>query len=139
MTLAPVNTSLASKRALLEERIECLQNTASQTGQSFHKHHLSGSIPQRPIPVKGNTRVTHLTLTATKHFKRWFNEDIDIRKDRITNEEIIAFIKENEAKSVVMADRIMGCPHEEGVDYPFVIVARPSVFRSAKSKFTLIA
>jgi hypothetical protein len=49
--------------------------------------------------------------------KRWFNENIDIRKDRITNEEIIAFIKENEAKSVVMADRIMGCPHEEGVDY----------------------
>jgi hypothetical protein len=50
--------------------------------------------------------------------ERWFNEDIDIRKDRITNEEIIKFIKENKAKSVVMADRIMGCPHEEGVDYP---------------------
>ena len=50
--------------------------------------------------------------------KRWFNEDIDIRNDRIANEEIIEFIKENEAKSVVMADRIMGCPHEEGVDYP---------------------
>ena len=50
--------------------------------------------------------------------KRWLNEDIDIRKDRITNEEIIEFINENEAKSVVMADRIMCCPHEEGVDYP---------------------
>ena len=50
--------------------------------------------------------------------KRWFNENIDIRKDRITNEEIIEFIKENKAKSVVMVDRIMGCPHEEGVDYP---------------------
>jgi len=50
--------------------------------------------------------------------ERWFNEDIDIRKDRIINEQIIKFIKENEAKSVVMADRIMGCPHEQGVDYP---------------------
>ena len=50
--------------------------------------------------------------------KRWVNEDIDIRGDRITNEEIIGFIKEKGAKSVVMADRIMGCPHEEGVDYP---------------------
>ncbi|MCP4625648.1 MAG: hypothetical protein GY850_19340 [bacterium] len=50
--------------------------------------------------------------------ERWFNENFDIRKDRKTNEEIIAFIKENAAKSVVMADRIMGCPHEEGVDYP---------------------
>ena len=50
--------------------------------------------------------------------KRWFNEQIDIRIDRIVNEEIIAFIKENKAKSVVMADRIMGCLHEEGVDCP---------------------
>ena len=39
-------------------------------------------------------------------------------KDRKTNEEIIGFIKENEAKSIVMAGRINGCPHEEGVDYP---------------------
>jgi hypothetical protein len=51
-------------------------------------------------------------------FKRWFNEIVDVRLDRITSEEIIEFIKENGAKSVVMADRIMGCPHEEGVDYP---------------------
>jgi hypothetical protein len=49
--------------------------------------------------------------------KRWFNEEIDIRMDPITNDEIVAFIKENKAKSVVMADRIIGCPHEEGVDY----------------------
>jgi hypothetical protein len=41
------------------------------------------------------------------NLKRWFNEDTDIRKDRITNEEIIEFVKENETKSVVMADRIM--------------------------------
>lgn len=49
--------------------------------------------------------------------KRWFNEGADIRTDRITNQEIIEFIKDNGARSVVMADRIMGCPHEEGVDY----------------------
>jgi len=53
-----------------------------------------------------------------KVLKRWFTEDADIRTDKITNEEIIGFIKENGARSVVMADRIMGCPHEEGVDYP---------------------
>ena len=50
--------------------------------------------------------------------KRWFTEDTDIRIDRITNQEIMDFIKENGARSVVMADRIIGCPHEEGVDYP---------------------
>lgn len=50
--------------------------------------------------------------------KRWFSEDADIRAVRTADEEIVNFIKENGAKSVVMADRIMGCPHEEGVDYP---------------------
>ena len=50
--------------------------------------------------------------------KRWFTEDSDIRRDITIGNEILAFIKESRAKSVVMADRILGCPHEEGKDYP---------------------
>jgi hypothetical protein len=68
--------------------------------------------------------------------KRWFNEDTDIRIDRITNEEIIKFIKENRAKSVVMADRIMGCPHEEGVDYPYESKCPKCPFWAIRDRFT---
>jgi len=68
--------------------------------------------------------------------KRWFNEQIDIRIDRIVNEEIIAFIKENKAKSVVMADRIMGCPHEEGVDYPDGSKCPHCPFWATRDRFT---
>jgi hypothetical protein len=68
--------------------------------------------------------------------KRWFNEEIDIRKDRMTNEEIIEFIKEHEAKSVVMADRIMGCPHEEGVDYPDRAKCPKCPFWAIRDRFT---
>jgi hypothetical protein len=68
--------------------------------------------------------------------KRWFNEQIDIRIDRIVNEEIIAFIKENKAKSVVMADRIMGCPHEEGVDYPDGSKCPQCPFWATRDRFT---
>ena len=32
--------------------------------------------------------------------------------------EVLAFIEENWAKSVGMVKDIIGCPHEEGVDYP---------------------
>jgi len=32
--------------------------------------------------------------------------------------EVLEFIKNAETKTVVMADRIIGCPHEEGIDYP---------------------
>jgi hypothetical protein len=49
--------------------------------------------------------------------RRWFSEGSDIRNDVDVAEEVLAFIAEAEAKSVVMTDRIIGCPHEEGVDY----------------------
>ena len=43
---------------------------------------------------------------------RWFSKD-----DTGVAEEVLAFITEAGAKSVVMTDRIIGCPHEEGIDY----------------------
>jgi len=50
--------------------------------------------------------------------ERWFSEGLDVRKDHNVNEKILEFIRVHEVKSVGMADRIIGCPHEEGVDYP---------------------
>lgn len=50
--------------------------------------------------------------------KRWFSEDRDVRRDVAIGREIVAFIQEHDARSVGMVDRIIGCPHEEGTDYP---------------------
>jgi hypothetical protein len=50
--------------------------------------------------------------------ERWFNERQDIRKDPGVNEKIVRFLSKHGAKSVVIPDRILGCPHEEGKDYP---------------------
>lgn len=50
--------------------------------------------------------------------QRWFNESSDIRLDARVAEEIVAFLEQHGAKSVVTPDRILGCPHEEGTDYP---------------------
>jgi hypothetical protein len=49
--------------------------------------------------------------------RRWFAEG-DARMDATIGEEILAFIREHGAKTVVATDRIIGCPHEEGTDYP---------------------
>jgi hypothetical protein len=50
--------------------------------------------------------------------RRWLSEgQADIRADNRVAEEVLAFITEAGAKSVVMTDRIFGCPHEEGTDY----------------------
>ncbi len=51
-------------------------------------------------------------------FERWFSEDVDVRENMDVGEKVIALIKKYAVKSVVAADRIIGCPHEEGIDYP---------------------
>ena len=50
--------------------------------------------------------------------ERWFSEDIDVRHDSVVGEQIQAFLRQHQARSVVVTDRVIGCPHEEGIDYP---------------------
>jgi hypothetical protein len=49
--------------------------------------------------------------------RKWTSKK-DIRKSEKTMEEVLMFIQENDAKTVAMLDKIIGCPHEEGIDYP---------------------
>lgn len=50
--------------------------------------------------------------------ERWFADDADVRLDPSINRQIIEFIASHDVRSVGIADRIIGCPHEEGIDYP---------------------
>lgn len=50
--------------------------------------------------------------------ERWFSEGDDLRRNHEVNESILLFIRNYSVKSVILADRIIGCPHEEGIDYP---------------------
>ncbi len=42
----------------------------------------------------------------------------DAREDPFVGEKVMAFVERHEALSVVVAEEILGCPHEEGRDYP---------------------
>jgi hypothetical protein len=50
--------------------------------------------------------------------RRWFAETGDLRRDETAFAEIARFLREHEVKSVAMTEGIIGCPHEEGIDYP---------------------
>jgi hypothetical protein len=50
--------------------------------------------------------------------KRWFSDETDVRSDVSIGFSIEEFIRDQKVRSVVMTDRIFGCPHEEKVDYP---------------------
>ena len=68
--------------------------------------------------------------------ERWFSDGADLRRDHEVNEKIMGFIREQGAKCVVIADRIMGCPHEERVDYPEGEKRPTCPFWASRNRFT---
>jgi hypothetical protein len=71
-----------------------------------------------------DTTATKLTvgIVSAEHaevsdLQRWLSDGTDIRNDATVAQEVLAFIDAAGAKSVVMMDRIIGCPHEDGIDY----------------------
>lgn len=48
--------------------------------------------------------------------KRWHSVE-DVRLSTEITEQIVAFLHEHEVHRVAMMDKIIGCPHEKGIDY----------------------
>ncbi|HTW69656.1 MAG TPA: hypothetical protein VME47_07210 [Acetobacteraceae bacterium] len=49
--------------------------------------------------------------------REWLSAHADVRNDPGIAAEILAFFEESGVMSVAMPDRIIGCPHQEGIDY----------------------
>lgn len=56
--------------------------------------------------------------TEPAELRRWIVETGDVRRDRAILAEVVAFLRAHGVESVSMPDRIIGCPHEEAIDYP---------------------
>jgi hypothetical protein len=72
-----------------------------------------------------NLRATKVTVgIITKKggepefLERWYSEDSDVRMDAGINGQIRAFLELHNPVRVVVTQSIIGCPHEEGIDYP---------------------
>ena len=50
--------------------------------------------------------------------RRYLAAEGDVRQDPTILEEVVLLFEAHGVRSVVMVDRIIGCPHEEGEDYP---------------------
>jgi hypothetical protein len=49
--------------------------------------------------------------------RAWTVDHGDVRNDVAIAREIVEFIEKYAVLSVIMTDRIIGCPHQEGIDY----------------------
>ncbi len=68
--------------------------------------------------------------------RRWLSEASDLREDPVVEKELVEFIRGHAVRSVVMADRIIGCPHEEGIDYPEGEVCPECPFWAHRDRWT---
>ncbi|MGH9767873.1 MAG: hypothetical protein ACREAB_10610 [Blastocatellia bacterium] len=50
--------------------------------------------------------------------RKWHTTETDARLDEKITNEILGYIREHKAVSVAAVAKILGCPHEEGKDYP---------------------
>jgi hypothetical protein len=68
--------------------------------------------------------------------ERWYAEEQDLRFDEEVAYQISAFLREHQVLSVSMVDRIIGCPHEEVVDYPEGEACPNCPYWSGRDRFT---
>jgi hypothetical protein len=73
--------------------------------------------PDDTMATKLTVGIVPAEIAEVADLRRWLSEGSEIRDDVDVAEEVLAFIAATGAKSVVMTDRIIGCPHEEGIDY----------------------
>jgi hypothetical protein len=73
---------------------------------------------------------------AEPKLKKWYSDETDIRSFPEIESEIKDFIREHNVLSVSMLDRIIGCPHEEGVDYPDGQSCPQCPFWGGRDRFT---
>jgi hypothetical protein len=71
--------------------------------------------------------------TATR---TWTTQAVDVRHDPACAAEVASFAQQHHAKQTVTSDRIIGCPHEEGIDYPMGRTCPRCPFWAGIDRFT---
>ena len=54
---------------------------------------------------------------GVRELRAWKVDHGDIRANPGIAREILEFIEQHQVRSVAMTDGVIGCPHEEGIDY----------------------
>ncbi len=67
---------------------------------------------------------------------KWTSNSGDLRNDTALMQQLVNRIREEGVRSVAMVDRIIGCPHEEGVDYPEGEYCPQCLFWKGRNRFT---
>lgn len=67
--------------------------------------------------------------------EKWYSDDTDVRADEDIGREILELLRSHAVTSCVVTGRIIGCPHEEGIDYPEGKARQQCPFWTGRDRF----
>jgi len=96
-----------------------LKRLTKRTRRGFRGYPLASVAAYGPDDRRASKVVVTIFVREGEddQMRVWYSDTSDLRTDPTAIGEILAFVEENAVLSVGMPDRIIGCPHEEGVDY----------------------
>ena len=62
--------------------------------------------------------IVHRDGESVREMEKWLSEVLDVRADDVIGSQVLEFLQRHQVRTVVLGDGILGCPHEEGPDYP---------------------
>jgi hypothetical protein len=74
--------------------------------------------PTADLATKIVVAIVHDEVREPDTLERWFSEDTDVRTDLAVGEQVLAFLKEHAAKSVIVTDGLIDCLTKKALDYP---------------------
>ena len=95
-----------------------LKKRASRPARGYPIASVAFYGPTEQIASKVVVGITAIEGADVAPLERWYSPDQDARKNPQLLKTVLQFLEAPGVKSVVMPDRLLGCPHEEGIDYP---------------------
>lgn len=93
--------------------------------------------PTNTLATKVAVSIVRAENQAPEILERWFSTgDLDVRRDANIDQQVLAFLKTHAPRSTIVADRILGCPHEEGSDYPAGTSCPQCPYWAGRDRFT---
>jgi hypothetical protein len=117
-TLGVVREVRGSEDMVCHKAIWSLQKSANRGFRGYPVATIGFYGPDDRRATKVAVGIIKADEVEADPLERWYSEDADVRDDPSIVAEIEAFLERQRVKTVAMSDQLIGCPHEEGKDYP---------------------
>jgi hypothetical protein len=102
----------------LDGRKSRLRNKAKRGFQGYPVATVAFYGPDDLVASKVAVGIVEQEDAEPSLLERWFSKAGDVRADAEIELQVLEFIRKTQVRSVIVTDGIIGCPHEEVIDYP---------------------